>query len=251
MNENPSSPLKWYQKGWSVLLFGFILLVVGIIASFVGITFHYWWQIKHGGAYSLSSQFTSPYFTKSVKNATFIDSSKVDRNLIEQGDYQFAGSTQPKITIVEFADFKCPFCRESAPIIDQIIQKYGNKVKLIVRHFPAESLHPGATRLAEVAYCAGKQGRFWPVYKYLYTNQDNISDIVSAKEVQDIATANDLDQKKLQTCMDAPGTTIAINKDYADGFNSGVQGTPTFFVNGEAATGVISWNIWEAFIKSI
>jgi protein-disulfide isomerase len=251
MGENTSSPLKWYQKGWSVVLFGFALLVTGIIVSFVAITFHYWWQIKHGDASALSSEFTSPYFTKSVKNATFIDSSKIDRNVLEQGDYQFGGSSQPKVTIVEFADFKCPFCRESAPIIDQIMQRYGNKVKFIVRHFPVESIHPGATRLAGVAYCAGKQGRFWPVYRYLYSNQDSISEIVSAQEIEEITKANDLDLKKLQTCMDSPATTIAINKDYADGFNSGVQGTPTFFVNGEAARGVISWNIWEAFLKSI
>jgi hypothetical protein len=204
MNENPSSPLKWYQKGWSVLLFGFILLVVGIIATFVGITFHYWWQIKHGGAYSLSSQFTSPYFTKSVKNATFIDSSKVDRNLIEQGDYQFAGSTQPKITIVEFADFQCPYCGEwQKTIFPKLKEEYIDQGKIRFVYWDYPFLGEESFKAAEAALCSKDQNKFWDYHDYVFKNQNEENNgAFSDSNLKKFAKDLGLDTKVFDNCFD-------------------------------------------------
>jgi len=246
-----SHVLKWYQKGWGVMLGGFGLVVGVIVVIIIGFTVHYLIKIKRGEGALLSRQFSSEGFTRSIKNDKVIDSSKIDRTILEEGGYPYLGSSNPKVVIVEFIDFKCPFCKESVPIIEEVIKKYGNKVKVIFRNFPAESIHPGATRLAEFGYCADKQGRFWSVYSYLYTNQETISEAVSDQELKEIALKNDLNIPVLETCLKAPSTMIAINKDYSDGFKSGVEGTPTFFINGQKIFGVISLEGWKEFLNTL
>jgi len=155
------------------------------------------------------------------------------------------------VTIVEFADFKCPNCRLAAPILRQVAQKYGNKVKIIFRNFPVESTHPGATRLAEIAYCADRQGRFWPMHDLLYAEQDTLIPVLPRAEVQRLAEKTDLDLKQLWSCLGSPAAAIAVNRDYSDGFGVGLRGTPTWFVNGKKVEGVVPFEVWERYLDNV
>jgi protein-disulfide isomerase len=245
--------LKWYQKGWGVVLLGLITLVIGVGLIFAGLTGYYWWKIKHGGGVQLSTQFSSSVasFTKSLNSDKVPNLSKVDRPFLEGGNHPYIGATSPQVVVVEFVDFKCPNCKAAHPILQQVIKKYGSKVKLIVRNFPAETLHPGATRLAELGVCAKEQGRFWQYHNYIYEHQESIPGVVDNEVLNDIAVKNGFDIKKLQACLVNPQTLVTVNKDYADGFTSGVAGTPTFFINGEKVEGVIPQDVWEGYLNSL
>lgn len=248
---NEASPLKWYQKGWGIALAGFGLLAGGVMIIIVGLTIHYLWKITQGQGEHLFLQFSSPAFTPVEKHVTVVNPSTISRGELEGGSFPALGTNNPKVTIVEFFDFRCPYCKQAAPIMEQVMKEYGDKVKLIVRHFPVESLHPGATNLARLGHCAGIQGRFWPIYSYLYSNQDTIPETVTDQVLKDIAGKHDIDMQIFEKCLSDPATLIAINKDYADGFRFGVEGTPTFFVNGERVLGVVPLEVWRSFLKNL
>ena len=246
--QNQPFPVKhWYHSGWKVALVGLGALVVASILGFGGLTFYYWREIKAGrgatltqkiyGEFSASGSNTGPAFVK--------------RTEIETTDDPFLGNANAEIVIVEFVDFKCPNCKTALPIMKRVLAKYGQKIKLIVRDFPVESLHPGANKMAELAGCAYNQGLFWPVHDWLYTNQDSLPENISANDLKEVAGLTGLDYKKLTDCFNNQTMVTEINRDYADGFKLGVNGTPTFFVNGEKIEGVVPWEAWEAFFSKL
>jgi protein-disulfide isomerase len=251
MNQSSAQNIKWYQKGWGIVLLGVSITMIGIILVIGGFTIHYLWKITHGEGEHLALQFSSAAFTQSVKYATVINPPVVSRGDLEGGNYPFLGSEKPKVTVVEFFDFRCPYCKQATPIIEEMMKEYGDKVKFIARNFPAESLHPGTTDLARLGYCAKEQGRFWPIYFYFYNNQDLIPEIVTEQYLTDIARSNDLDLDRFTKCLHDPATLVAVNKDYTAGFNFGVEGTPTFFINGERITGVIPLDGWRKIFKNL
>lgn len=244
-----SQKLKWYQTTWGVVVLGLGILIVVVGSIFVGLTIHYYIKIKQGEASILAAKFPSGPLTQSVNRDTLPHLSRVDRKDLEEGDFPYLGSSQPKVVIVEFIDFKCPYCKAMLPTMEQIIGRYGNKVKLIIRQFPAESIHPGATQLAQIAHCAKAQGRFWNVFSYFYAHQDDWGGVLNAADIETIARQNQLDLSRLKTCVAHPSTLVAVNKDYAAGYKAGVAGTPTFFINGERVEGVINFKVWEEFFK--
>jgi protein-disulfide isomerase len=230
------------------------VLEEGNFAYLGAYTAYYYWQIKQGRGALLAAQFPKAQlgsFTKVSNGDRVANLLPVDRTALEEGNFAYLGARNPTITIVEFFDFKCPFCKETNPILQQLIGSYGNKVKLIVRNFPIESRHPGATELAELGVCAKDQGRFWPLYDYLYKQQDTIPESLTSEVVKDIAEKVSLDISKLQDCLSSPNTLQAVNKDYADAYALGVEGTPTFFINGEKFEGVIPFKVWDEYLKKL
>jgi protein-disulfide isomerase len=248
MNQNSIS-LKWYQKSWVVLVGGFLVLVLVLGLVLGGYILHYYIKIKHGEATLLSDQFSGAAFTKSANRDRVKNLPKADRQVLEGGNFPHLGSSNPQVTIVEFVDFKCPYCKQMVSVMDEILKKYGSKVKIIVRHFPAESLHPGATQLSEIAYCSGKQGKFWQLYYYFYTNQDSLPEQLSQDAIDRLVGQFGLNNADLVRCMSDQATAVAINQDYTTGYNLGVEGTPTYFVNGERVEGAMSFQIWDNFLK--
>ena len=221
----------------------FLILVIGILVlGFLGMVSWYWWQIKQGTAVAPAN------FSFSARGP--VKSGSVDRNKIESGLNPFLIRSSGPLTIVEFMDYKCPFSKTAAPIMDQIVAKYGSKVNIIVRNFPGESIYPGSRELSKFAYCAFKQNRFLKVYDYLFEHQQEISQPLTDDLYSSLTQNLDLRKAELATCVNDPATEEKINNDLYVGVDAGVRGTPTFFVNGQKFEGTVSFEAWERYIKS-
>ena len=131
------------------------------------------------------------------------------------------------------------------------MQKYGNKVKLIIRNFPVESTRRGTNQLSMLAMCAYEQGYYWPLHDWLYEQQDNLGESLSDTEIDSLAFQFGWESSKMKTCLANPSVKVAVNKDFADGYRFGVGGTPTFFINGEKVEGVIPFSAWELFLNNV
>ncbi len=239
----------WYKRWWGILLIIFLVIVFIIIGFVAAVTFSYWRQIKNGGGALLEQEVYSG-FTKATDTSAFGSITAPSRSELERSDSPYLGNAAAPIVIVEFLDFRCPNCDTAAPIMRRVLEKYGSKIKYIARHFPVESTHPGASRYAEVGWCAQQQGRFWPVLNYFFDHQTDLSDVLSQSELVAVAAATQLDVGTLTACLTGSSAAkTAVNRDYVDGAKFGVRGTPTFFINGEKVEGVIPEAVWESFLK--
>ena len=156
----------------------------------------------------------------------------------------FKGGEKAAVTIVEFSDFHCPFCRQVISTLAKLESQYGEKIKLVFRDFPIENLHPGATKAHEAARCATEQGKFWPYHDKLFASAPSSSPDV----FKGIAKEVGLDAVTFETCLGSGKYQAAIKEDIAEGNRVGVGGTPAFFVNGRLITGA---QPFEAFARVI
>ena len=145
----------------------------------------------------------------------------------------FKGATNAPVTIVEFSDFHCPFCRRVLPTLAQLESKYEDKIKLVFRDFPIENLHPGAAKAHEAARCASEQGKFWPYHDKLFASPPKSSPEI----LKGLAKEVGLDMSAFETCFDAGKYQAAVKKDIEEGQRVGVTGTPAFFINGRLVSG--------------
>ena len=142
------------------------------------------------------------------------------------------GASNAKVTIVEFADFQCPFCSKSSEVVDQVMAAYPGQVRLVYRHFPL-SFHKDAPKAAEASLCANQQGKFWQYHDALYAHQDALS----VDDLKGHALALGLDLKRFEACLDSSEMKPAVASDQQEGERLGVSGTPAFFVNGYLLSG--------------
>ncbi len=240
----PPAKLRWHQTWYGLALGGFISLLVVTIVIFAVMVGRYYWLIKQGQGDALSEKFKAQNLTK-VDSALF-----ALRQRLELTERPFLGKPDAPVVIVEFLDFKCPFTKETAPILYQIAKEHKDKVKIIIRNFPLESIHPGSEKLSEVAYCAQQQGAFWQMYNLIFEGQDQFSDEIKPEEISALAQNAGLDKIQLNACLSDANTVTAVRADFSDGVYAGVKATPTFFVNGEKFAGVIPFKIWEGFLKN-
>ena len=154
------------------------------------------------------------------------------------------GSAKAPVTIVEFSDFLCPFCKRVQPTLGEIATRYGDKVRLVFRDFPIEQLHPGARKAAEAARCAGDQGKFWPYHDLLFEKASR----GSADDLKAYARQAGLDGVTFESCLSSGKHAGAVQKDFDAGAQLGINGTPAFFVNGRAIVGA---QPLEAFVQVI
>lgn len=140
------------------------------------------------------------------------------------------GATAP-VTIIEFSDYECPFCKKADVTVQEVMKTYGDKVRLIHRDFPLP-FHAHALPAAEAARCAEAQGKFWDYHSKLFASED-----LSPEKLQALATEVGLDKKQFDECVAKEQFKDAINKDIADGTEAGVTGTPAFFINGRMLSG--------------
>ena len=156
----------------------------------------------------------------------------------------FRGPANAPVTIVEFSDFECPFCKRAHPTLMQLLEKYAGKVKLVYRDFPLESIHPQARRAAEAARCANDQGKFWDYYDTLFTESPKLA----PDDLKRYAAQAGIDVKKFDDCLSGGVHKTALQKDIDEGTRLGVSGTPAFFINGRPLTGA---QPLEAFARII
>jgi protein-disulfide isomerase len=156
-----------------------------------------------------------------------------------------AGPEDAPVTLVEYGDYECPYCGMAHPIVQRAQQELGNQLRFVFRNFPLAEAHPHARLAAQAAEAAGAQGKFWEMHDMLFEHQD-------ALEPQDIvgyAKAIGLDIGRFERDMEAGTFAKKVRDDFRSGVRSGVNGTPTFFVNGERYDG--SWANEQAFINAL
>ena len=144
------------------------------------------------------------------------------------------GPADAPVTIVEFADFQCPFCLQLTGALDRVLEVYEGNVRLVYRQFPLSAIHPNAQKAAEASLCADQQGKFWEMHDELYTDQLAL-DVASMKET---ARSLGLDGQRFDTCLDSGEFVAEIAADLSAGRELGVTGTPALFINGLFLSGV-------------
>ncbi len=137
------------------------------------------------------------------------------------------GPADAKVTIVEFSDFECPFCRETASRIRAIRERYPHDVALVYRHYPL-SYHPHATAAARASICASRQGRFESYHDALFARQDSLGLIAWSRLAADAGVP---DVPAFEACMAEAGPSAEIERDLQAGTRLGVRGTPALLVN--------------------
>jgi protein-disulfide isomerase len=149
---------------------------------------------------------------------------KVD---VSVDDDPMLGDKDAKVTIIEFSDFECPYCSQAATAVHEVADKYKGKVRVVYRDFPL-SFHKGAKGAAMAAGCAQEQGKFWPFHDLLFKNQATLED----KALKTFARVAGLDGARFDECLTSEKFKDEVEKDMKDGEAVGVEGTPTFFING-------------------
>lgn len=139
-----------------------------------------------------------------------------------------AGPEGAPVTLVEFGDFECPHCGRAHPIVQQVRKAMGPDLRFAFRHFPLRQIHPHAERAAEAAEAAGAQGRFWPMHDLIFNNQDALEDADLLGYASKLGLDVDRFAKELESGLHAG----RVRRDFRSGVRSGVNGTPTFFING-------------------
>lgn len=184
-------------------------------------------------------------FTTSLRLSA-IPLSEQQANIVSTDD-ESLGRKDAKMTIVEFADFGCPYSREASFTMRELAIKYPEKINYIYRDFPIIDLHPIAQKAAEAGECAAEQGRFWQYHDKLYQNQTDLSQ----DRLYEFASELNLDAALFRSCLDSGRKRAEVLKDYQDGLDGGVRGTPTFFLNGRKVDGAIPKDIFEQLISSL
>lgn len=171
-------------------------------------------------------------------------------------DDPFLGSPDAPVTLVEFSDFQCPFCRklfrETLPQIEEKYIKTG-KIRFVYRDFPLTSIHEMAQKYAEAGECADDQGKFWKMHDKIFEEQEK----VGASTIYDYTVADvkrwareiGLDGSQFDQCLDSDKYFEEVQKDFRDGELAGVQGTPGTFVNGRLIPGAVPFVKFEAVIE--
>jgi protein-disulfide isomerase len=147
------------------------------------------------------------------------------------------GNPQSKVVVVEYSDFQCPACRAYEPLLAQVVSLYADKVAFVYRQYPLYQIHPNADLGARASEAAGAQGKFWEMHNVLFAKQSEWS-VQPNAETFVLSYAKDLgvDVGKFKTDLSAETTKQAVADDYARGTASGVNGTPSFVINGVRLT---------------
>ena len=150
-------------------------------------------------------------------------------------DAPVLGQPDAPVTLVEFSDYQCPFCRQFfATTFPELKRDYidTGKVRYVFRDFPLDRLHPQARKAAEAAHCAGDQGKYWEMHDRLFRHQETLA----PPQLSEHARALGLDGAIFDTCLNSGTHAARVNKGFRDGLAAGVQGTPGFVV-GKTNTG--------------
>jgi protein-disulfide isomerase len=129
---------------------------------------------------------------------------------------------------VEYGDYECPYCGAAYFIVKQLQQEEGGKLRLVFRNFPLAQIHPHAYQAALAAEAAGFQGEFWRMHDLLFEHQEALDD----ESLIVYATALQLDVERFIADMESDAPARRVQQDFMSGIRSGVNGTPTFFING-------------------
>jgi len=154
------------------------------------------------------------------------------------------GPESAPVTLVEFSDLQCPFCRAVVPTLKRLREAYGDRVRIVWKDFPLTQIHPQAFRAGEAAHCAGEQGRFWQFHDRLFANQERLQ----PDDLREHAVALGLDTAAFDACFDTSKYAERVRDGVAQGTRLGVSSTPTVYVNGRLISGAQPYELFAAVI---
>ena len=172
------------------------------------------------------------------------------RPQLEKASFELAGrpskgKADAKITVVEFSDFQCPYCSRAVSGVEALLKAYPEDVRVVFMHFPL-NFHKEAMPAAIASQCANQQGKFWAFHDKVFANQAQLTPSVFESYAKDAK----LDLEKFKSCIADPATAAFVQNDMEQGTNAGVEGTPSFFINGEPYTqGVPTPDAIKAYLE--
>jgi protein-disulfide isomerase len=156
------------------------------------------------------------------------------------------GPADAPITMIEFSDYQCPYCRRAEPTVEQVLDRYQGKIRFVYRHFPLDRIHPQARGASEAAACAAEQGKFWEYHSALFADDAKLD-----RAGLDAAAAKaGLDPTVFGTCVDERKTQALVDADVKEGEAAGVTGTPAFFINGIPLRGAVPLEEFQKVIEA-
>jgi protein-disulfide isomerase len=138
------------------------------------------------------------------------------------------GPAGARVTLVEYGDLECPNCKQAAPVVTLLLQKFPDQLRFAFRHFPLEGVHPNAVLAAEAAECAGGQGKFWQMHDLLFENQRHLQRVHLVAYAENLQ----LDMARFKSELDDHIYLQRVREHLASGNASGVRATPAFFIDG-------------------
>jgi protein-disulfide isomerase len=158
-------------------------------------------------------------------------------------DEESFGAASAAVTVVEYSDFQCPFCRRAAPDLKRLVGAYPEAVRLVWRHFPLPG-HPDARPAAEAAACASEQGAFWEYHDELFDNQDSLG----ASELRRYAEHVGLAVSQFDECVVARRYQSTVEENIASGSALGISATPAVFINGRLLLGAVGYDAYQRVV---
>lgn len=226
--------------GWGV----FILLFIGILI--LGYRIWYYSDKLRRGQIIDVPEFT-PKLT-AVGDAPAISSVYIEPDVVAGQDQPSLGNDlDPKLTIVEFGDFQCPFSKEASTVIRTIMAEAAGKVRFIYRDYPIESIHPLSFQASVAAECAREQRKFWLYHDKLYANQAALGLADLLRYGEEIG----LDTNQFERCVVENRYKDLVEADMAVAKTIGVRGTPVFFFNGQRIEGLIPEDILRLLVTKM
>ena len=162
---------------------------------------------------------------------------------LDDGSSPALGAVKPLVTIIEFSDFECRFCRDVQPVLKKIVESYGKHVRLVFKHLPLEG-HRNAVPAARAAYCAGEQDRFWQFHDALFT-AGNLSPNLFERIGEDLG----LGMARFKECVGSEQSRAAVVKDMETARSFRIDSTPSFLVNGKLLKGALSFAEFQKVIE--
>ena len=154
------------------------------------------------------------------------------------------GPKDAKITIIEFSDFECPYCRRVQPTLKRLLKEYEGQIRLVFRDFPL-SMHQHAQKAAEAAQCAWEQDKFWPYHDKLFEQT-----ALAPDDLKKYAGELELDMDEFTACLDTGKHAQDVRDDMQDGQSVGVTSTPSFFINGQPLSGAVPYEHFRELVEA-
>lgn len=232
----------WYKKPWGIIT---IVFLGGLIIFGIGIyrqTKYYKVEYEKQYKDSIRSSFRSLQDQRIVKNQEV----SVNWPDLVTDDDPFFGPDSAKVKIVAFHDFQCAFSKEESQIIRQLKQAYGDKIRFILRDYPNIYANELSLSNAVASECADEQGKFWEMFDLIYDNQEEAQTDKLIKWANQIG----MDDQQFKKCIDDGKYELEVKNDLDEGVRAGVDGTPTFFINGQKYIGYLDYQTLVDIIES-
>lgn len=160
------------------------------------------------------------------------------------------GNASSTVVIIEYSDFECPACRTYYSVTKELTTEFGNQIAFVYRHFPLIEIHPNAMLAAQAAEAAGKQSKFWEMHNLLFEKQNEWASVSDVKPLfESYAKLLGISVEQFKTDFNSQEIKNFIKAQRAHAIKSGLQGTPTFFVNGKQIENPNSVDAFRAIIK--